>query len=324
MLYNIFNILSVDSVLPKYIPDCFTKEESKMRGENENCDLVIRNLESLPSPLIEVASNTYCNPYRKLVVYSSSFFGIHVSWSLKDLAGKRTEMGISRGYEAWSRLMRTPLGGVLSVEPYLKTILHVKLLQKGYAFVIAGCFVPVDRDVGVLVPAPNALGKTSIVTEAVKEHKAKFVADDTVIVDCSKNIVLSYPQPMRIRLCPRFDLLPFLERRISPEDIFNVTYSAKVDTLFFLEQAAEYSVEQISWEAATARLIATNRKILPYQYENTIIWYAGSNPSFRLDDLARREWYILSSFLKDKECFVMRFKGRPSHAVELMRKALRT
>lgn len=321
MLYNIHDILLVESALPGYIPRFFTQEKRAVNA-GKSYDLLIRHLESLPSSLVEVASSTYRDSNESSIIYSTRFGGIRIAWSLKDLEGKTTEVKISKGYHIWSKLIGIPVGGILPLEIYLKVILHLKLLSKGYAFIIAGCVIPSNSDSAILVAAPNAMGKTSVVMEFVRRQKAKLVADDTVIVDSSRNMVLSYPQPVRIRARLNCDSLPLMRKYVAPETMFNMDYLARADTLFFLERAVDNAVEEMSYEAATARLTAINRKILSYQSENTIIWYTGSNPSFGLASLADREWHILSEFLRGKKFFVIRYKGPPSYAVELVKEAL--
>ncbi len=319
MLYNIYDILSVNSAHSEYIPRFFMQKKTGVINSAQDCDLLINDLKSLPSSLVEVASSTYHNLDDDSIIYSTHLAGIHIAWSVKNLEGKRTEVKISRGYRLWSELIKIPIGGILPVGIFLKVILHLKLLLKGYSFVMAGCVIPVDSDHGILVSAPNAMGKTSVVVEFVRNHEAGFVADDTVIVGGSENTALSYPQPMRIRPKWKLDFLPFMEKNVAPETVFDTKYAANVENLFFLERAADNSIEEISNEAAVAKLTAINRKILSFQSENTIIWYAGCNPSFRLATLANKELLILSEFLKGKNCFVVQYSGRPSYAVNLIK-----
>jgi len=322
MLYNIYDILLVDSTFLGYIPDYFMQGKKEVMDKGKSCDLLIHPLESLSHPIIEVASSTYRDLNDNSVIYSMRSGGIRVAWSLKNLEGSRTEVKISRGYILWSKLIRVPVGGILPLEIYLKIILHLKLISKRYAFLIAGCVIPANNDCAILICAPNAMGKTSLVLDFINRHEAKLVADDTVIVGGSKNTVLSYPQSIRMRSKLNFDLLPFTEKYVSPEVLFDTSYSAKVDALFFLEWTASSSIKEISYEAALARLIAINRKILSYQSENTITWYAGFNPTFKLESLIDQERFILSEFLKGKKCFVIRYDGSPSHAVNLIKRVL--
>ncbi len=318
MLYNIHDILSVNSAYPGYIPQFFMQRNG-ITNADQDCDLLIHELKSLPDSLVEVASSTYHDLDDGSIIYSTRLAGMHIAWSVKNLEGKRTEVKISSGYRLWSKFIKIPIGGILPVGIFLKVILHLKLLLKGYSFVMAGCVIPVDSDRGILVSAPNAMGKTSVVVEFVKNHEARFVADDTVIVRGSENAVLSYPQPMRIRPRLKLDFLPFMEKHVAPETVFDTEYMTKVENLFFLERATNNSIEEISHEAAVAKFTAINRKILSFQSENTLIWYAGCNPSFRLATLADKEWQILSNFLKGKKCFAVQYNGRPSCAVKLIK-----
>jgi hypothetical protein len=116
--------------------------------------------------------------------------------------------------------------------------------------------------------------------------------------------------------------VPFTERYNDPESLFEMKHSTQADMVFLLERATTNTVKKVTVEDGLAKLIAINQKILSYQSENTIIWYASSNPCFKIDSMLSKERHILSKFSKDKEFFLVQYRNSTYQASELIRKTL--
>ena len=85
-----------------------------------------------------------------------------------------------------------------SWERLIFAILSVKLIQKGYTFVHAGCLS--HHGEGILIVAMQDTGKTSTVLSLLDGKEFKFLGDDFAII--GKNGI-TYSYPKKVRLSPR-------------------------------------------------------------------------------------------------------------------------
>jgi len=80
-------------------------------------------------------------------------------------------------------------------QKFIIAILSIKLIQKGYTFVHAGC-LSYNRE-GILIAGMQDTGKTSTILSLVDGKEFKFLSDDLVIVG-ENNVAYAYPKEVRV------------------------------------------------------------------------------------------------------------------------------
>lgn len=318
--YDIHGLLKVGTDITGYVPDYF--REPSVR----NLDLLLSSGTSSPEILTEtctkIAHGLYCCEYEKLVVSTISLLAFKATWAVKRLLGKPTEVYISPTYRMLSKtLLKMPISTVFPDHAFIQMIMHIKLLYNAHTFLVGACFEPNDTTPAIIISSMGDIGKTSTIFQALKEIGGKYLSDDMIIVN-KEGTVFSYPKPIRIR---RINVpLVALERYVDPIQIVGskerIKRESKAGTLCFLEHATENEVKPLDREDALAKVLAINRKLLPYFMERTLLAYSYMNPQFSLSKIMQKEAEILRQLLKHVDCYVLKCSLKnPKGYVELLR-----
>ena len=308
--YNIHDLLEVKSSFDDYISKCFLSHTDTPAPD---VILKVANSNDLfdSDHYLQIAPGLFYSDEQDSIVSTFKLLNLKFSWKLKGLSARPTEISLSPAYEAVSRrLLKVPVSTVFPVYHYIKLVLQLQLLSKDRAFIIGSCFKPSKSKESLILSASGSMGKTRTVLDLVEQIGGEFLSDDTLIVD--KDKILAYPTPVRVRK-RGWEVLS-REKYISEASLLDTCGTWQkpqtVGGLFFLESGAPVSgICHISHEQALNRLLAINRKTLPYYMERTVLAYAYMNPSFSLNKLMQKEEDILNCFLKDVDCFTLRCEG---------------
>ena len=179
---------------------------------------------------------------------------------------------LSPRYKIFHRIRESLLKLIFSV-------IEIKLLQKGYTFVHAGC-VEKDGD-GFLLVAPPDTGKTLTVLRLCLEHGFNILSDDMVILK-EDRLVYSYPTDFTFHILHLRSLtiklpyglsksiefrtainkIPFVKKIIPPQKDVNIltliprerlSPKAQIRKIFFLEIGNKNVIKRISEESALKR-----------------------------------------------------------------------
>jgi len=185
MNYSIHGILKIETNVGVPIPDYFRVEKILAP------DLTILSKKRLdfekPKDNKILKGNYYFwgNDHKLFVDYGF----MNARLSIEDLFGYTkvectTSLKRFCTQESWERL--------------IFAILSIKLIQKGYTFVHAGCLS--HHGEGILIVAMQDTGKTSTVLSLLDEKEFKFLGDDLVIVGGNST---AYTYPKEVRISPR-------------------------------------------------------------------------------------------------------------------------
>ncbi|RLE56297.1 MAG: hypothetical protein DRJ40_05915 [Thermoprotei archaeon] len=327
--YDIHSILTVRSEYPpetlsKVLPPYFITSGASA----EKCtDLSIHSLSRLPRIPSEVEG---------AVVLSRGFLGSGLM--VENLEGRARVYLASLRY----RVVRKLRPKILRL---LFEILEVKLLQKGFTFVHAGCIAHGDE--GVMLLAPPNTGKTLTVLWLVLEKKLLFLADDMCVLGPNAR-ALSYPIPLTIhykhtqvlkglfssRLSLSLRVRKYLSKlllgkllsscqEVPPEVIFPQHYFAKecrVSKLVFLELSQMRRVERVRDETIMWRKLVTTAKMHRTHYDTPLLLYFFHRPFIDVTELEERQNELLRSLLDRTEWYLV--KGPPDTFAELVARLL--
>lgn len=124
-----------------------------------------------------------------------------------------------------------------SWERLILAILSVKLIQKGYTFVHAGCLSHHGK--GILIAAMQDTGKTSTVLSLLDGKEFKFLGDDFAII--GKNGT-AYSYPKEVRLSPR----TLRGKVISPQGALKRKFLGSRILSTFLERFTKKDITRLS------------------------------------------------------------------------------
>jgi len=217
------------------------------------------------------------------------------------------------------------------VQNLFEVIFAIKLIQKGYSIIHAGCLK--YKDEGILIVALRDTGKTSTVLSLLDGKDFKFMSDDQTIVDGGGK-ALCYPRKVNISpytltseiLRPSDDLVSRIKRRLAMSrfeiifgDILKITMGnlrevpreliekeAKIRKVFVL--SGGYEREEIkeldSSEVAKRILVNTLEIINPFNIYSLNFFYQLLD--FDIFDIFNKQKRIVESSLQDTECFEVR------------------
>ncbi len=300
--YNIHNLLKVKTNFIGYLPDSFLSKRPL-----KNPDIIFSLQKKLDfskkNSYFQIAPGLFYNPKDDSVFSHIRMLGFEISWRLKNLSSKTTKVFFNKAYK---NLVKIPIATVHPINDYLKFILQIKLITEGYSFILGGAFKPVSSNFAIIISSCGGMGKTTTVLELVKKIKGSFLSDDTVIV--SRKKVYPYPAKINIRQFGSpilsFNKSTPVEKVFAQKKIFLQAVPTKY--IFFLEKSKENKIKTITASNALKKILAINRKTLPYQSERSILAYLYQNPSFNINAIVGKEEKILSSFLKNVKALQLR------------------
>ncbi|MCM8770298.1 MAG: hypothetical protein NC936_00305 [Candidatus Omnitrophica bacterium] len=300
--YNIHGILKVNSNFKGILPDCFLTNK-----ELENPDIILRLVKkvevSSDRRIIQIAPGLFYDEGNDLVVSLFNLGGFNMGWTLKGLLKERTEVFVSSAYR---RFVQMPVSTVHPLNDYIKFILQIRLILKGYSFLLGGSFRPKNSDYAAVISSSGGMGKTTTILNLIKKTGAEFLSDDTSII--SKDKVYSYPSPLRKRVfgslilgyCRNIPVEKILLPNVIRKDSLNARF------IFFLERSRKNEILLIDSISALNKIISINRKIIPYSTERSILGYFYKENQYNINNLIKKEEDILKSFLGNLKCYLIR------------------
>lgn len=211
-----------------------------------------------------------------------------------------------------------------------EVIFAIKLLQKGYSIIHAGCLK--YRDEGVLVVALRDTGKTSTVLSLLDGKNFRFMSDDQVII--SDGRVLCYPRKINISpytltseiLQPSNDLASRIKRKLAKsrfEVIFGdilkikmgnqrevpremIEREAKIKKVFVLSGGHEREeVIELDRDTVAKRIIVNTLEIFNLFGIYSLNFYYQLF-DFDIFDIFDKQKQIVKSSLRSAECYEIR------------------
>lgn len=212
-----------------------------------------------------------------------------------------------------------------------EVIFAIKLLQKGYSIIHAGCLK--YRDEGVLVVALRDTGKTSTVLSLLDGKNFRFMSDDQVIIN-EDGRVLCYPRRVHISpytltseiLKPSRDIKSRIKRRLASSrfevvfgDILKITMGnlrdvprelieeeAKIKKVFVLSGGYEREeVRGLDRDDVARRILVNTFEIYNLLSIYSLNFYYQLF-DFDIFDLIDRQRKIVKGALKNAECYEVR------------------
>lgn len=310
--YDIHGVLKINTNFTDCVPDYFL-----VKKKLENVDIIFRlvkNIEISPaSNYSQIAPGLFYSDKDDSVISKFRIFGLNFSWKLKGLLSNPTIVYFTNAYK---NLVPMPMSTVYPINDYIKFILHLKLLFKGYSCLIGACLKTKNRDSAIIISSCGGMGKSTTLLNLFKKIKGKYYSDDTLII--SKDKICSYPTKIRVRKFG-FAILHYIKnipvnQCFSEEDIAKESVSP--DKIFFLEKSNRNNILKINSDCAVRKALIINRKIIPYFMERSILAYSYYNPLFNLYEIMKKEEEILIKFFSKLDCYILQCR-EPKYWTEM-------
>jgi hypothetical protein len=302
-----------------YIPSTFLFIKAKKP------DIIIAESKIIESKkntqkLRQISPDLYYLPEKDEVISKINILGLKAFFSIQNLSQTPTKVYISPEYRLLSKTLLTmPISTVFPDQAFIQMIIHIKLLKKGYTFLIGSCLELADSDSAILISSMGGMGKTLTLLKLLEEG-GKYISDDMVIIN-SKGQVYSYPKPIRIR---QIKGTISLESYKTPTQILGPKIKMKdtsnIGIICFLERGTKNEIETLEKSEAKRKILIITRKLLPYYMERTILAYSYMNSSFDVYELMFTESKIIEKFVENCKCCIVRSQsGNPKSYVNLIR-----
>jgi hypothetical protein len=264
----------------------------------------------------------------------------------------KTDIYFNRSY---LKLIKIKMGKITTLNDLLFNILQIKLLQNEHSLLYSSCITKGSNAV-IFVSPPHG-GKSFTANLAIKHLHFQPMSDDKSIID-GKGYVYANPadaalvpsfiqfidhnfnfkkvQMIKIHLLKYYEHLskavmilpspisiadkisaPLFYRQLGTE----IVDKAKVRLIIFQEEGDKPSVEQMNDDIALLKLLTLNRILFNYHSDYLIQAYSYFNPSFKIDELMKKEKEIFKELLKNKkECLLIR--GNINERIKMIIKIL--
>lgn len=306
--YNIHNFLTIKSDVGFIFPDEFLISSDVILPDIEINVLKCSDFHELiifSSDSREVSPGIWINRGDNFVFSKISLFGFDVFVKIIFAAKGNIIIYLSDSYLLIDKyLLKMPFSSFFPLEHFLKIIMQVVLLRKGYSQIIfAGLEI---NNSSILITSFPGIGKTTTYLELLRLNKKyKYLGDDTLITDGVN--IFSYPKNMRIRKIgtPFFSI----NKSISPRNYFsNLNKKAKISIatkLFFLEKGfCDDKIFKISNIDAINKYGSIKNKLMPLGFERllSVIFYENF---IDYNDIMIKERDILSNLISNLLCYVV-------------------
>lgn len=227
----------------------------------------------------------------------------------------------------------------------INSLLRIKLLEKGYAF-LHSASISLGNN-GVLLPGFHEAGKTKSVLSLIREG-ASYLSDELTIINSNtaycypgeimltpgniqslekvsfRDLATVYLRPLfvKVPLVPS-SILGALPRRRIDEIIKDVKINdrSKIRIMCFLEKGKN-ELEKIDKEVALRKLLIIGKATLPSLEDPMILAYWYFNPRFDLEKYMMKEKKLLKLLINKVDCFVSRRKrGDHSESIKTILKS---
>jgi hypothetical protein len=311
---NLHGIVTVAGDIGSYIPESLA--DQPCQGDPD-IEISLKTDKSKPG-FVEIAPGLRLWNDERMAVSTLNVLGLEASWGIQNLIGKPTRVFADRTYRLLSKhLLAQPISTVFPAHAFIQMVVHIKLMQTGHTFVVGGC---VHHPGGAtVISSMGGMGKTTLIEHLVARGDCVFMSDDMVIVD-PKGSIFAYPKRIR-RRGPGLGPLR-IERYVAPEKSIakgnGIQDRSMARDVVLLERGNRTQLSGVSKEEALRKILAINRKLLPYHMERSVLAYSYMSSSFDLGEIMQREKGIIASFLEHAgTCQVL--TARPSDLQRTMK-----
>ena len=317
--YNIHNIITISSNEQNYIPSYFSSTNQK------DIDIKISIVKNIRKYInirdyYSISPSIFCSRRDNSVISVVNILGVQGILYLKEYENK-TEIMIDSNYRLFSKtILINPISTVFPDSAIVQMIQHIRLLLKNMTFLVGGCVHFREKDKTLFVSSMGGMGKTSLVLNMMKRKDTLYLSDDMAIIN-EKGNVFSYPKKIRMR---GMNIPPFsIEKYIDPAEKYKTKIMdvKKINSLCFLEKGQEDLIIPINDTNSFQKMMAINRKLLPYYMERTLIAHSYMNDGIDIYNLMRREEKIIHKFMEHTPCYILRCKDNdPSYYKPILSK----
>lgn len=316
--FNLHSLVALKTNINLNIPSYFKTNKI----QNPDIEFIQKEFHVNSNNKIRTRNFYYWTEDKKLYIdYNLPF--IKARAVISDLNGK-TKIQVTKDFLKYSRI------GIP-----IKAIIQLKLIQKGYSLIHAGC-LNYDSE-SVLIVAPRDSGKTSTILFLLKNHEFDFISDTAVINDKVKfmsdditiisnhEVAFSFPEqidvsahtltngivePYKGRIGSNYFLTLLLgrlfnieltQKRNIPIDL--IVDTGKISKVFILTGGKnDKGIKKISKDEAVRKIFtATTDLINPTkEYILNLYSYMCDYPMF---DLISRQYSIIEDAIWNADCF---------------------
>ena len=316
--FNLHNLVTIKTNINLNIPSYFKVD----KVQNPDIEFIQEEFHTNSNNKIRTRNFYYWIDNKKLYIdYNIPF--INARAVINDLNSK-TKIQITKNFLKYSRI------GIP-----IRAIIQLKLIQKGYSLIHAGC-LNCDGE-SVLIVAPRDSGKTSTILSLLKNHEFDFVSDAAVINDgirfmsdditiiSNHEVAFSYPEqidvsahtltsgivePYNAKIGRNYYLTLLLGRLFDIEltqkrsALLDLTSKlGKISKVFILTGGKDNEgISEISKDEAVRKIFtATTDLINPMkEYILNLYSYTCDFPMF---DLIVKQYSIIENAIWNTECF---------------------
>ena len=316
--YNLHNLVTLKTNINLNIPSYFKVDKI----QNPDIEFIQEEFHANTNNKIRTRNFYYWTENKRLYIdYNIPF--INARAVINDLNDK-TKIQVTKDFLKYSRI---------SIP--IRAIIQLKLIQKGYSLIHAGC-LNYDGE-SILVVAPRDSGKTSTILSLLKNHEFDFVSDAAVINDkvnfmsddltiiSDKKIAYSYPEQVDVSahtltsgivkpyngkigrnyfltlLLGRLFNIELTQKRDIPFDL--IVDTGKISKVFILTGGKnDEGIKEISKDEAVRKIFsATTDLINPTkEYILNLYSYMCDYPIF---DLIAKQYNIVENAIWNAKCF---------------------
>lgn len=316
--FNFHNLVTLKTNINLNIPSYFKVD----KVQNPDIAFIQEEFHVNSNNKIRTRNFYYWTDDKKLYIdYNLPF--INARAVISDL-NRKTKIQVTKDFLKYSRI------GIP-----IKAIIQLKLIQKGYSLIHAGC-LNYDGE-SVLVVAPRDSGKTSTILSLLKNHEFDFISDAAVINDKVKfmsdditiisnhEVAFSFPEQIDVSahtltsgivepyngkigsnyfltlLLGRLFNIELTQKRNIPIDL--IVDTGKISKVFILTGGKNNEgINEISKDEAVRKIFtATTDLINPTkEYILNLYSYICDYPMF---DLISRQYSIIEDVIWNADCF---------------------
>ena len=316
--YSLHNLVTLKTNINLNIPSYFKVDKI----QNPDIAFIQTKFHTNSNNKIRTRNFYYWTEDKKLYIdYNLPF--INATAVINDL-NEKPKIQVTKDFSKYSRI------GIP-----IRAIIQLKLIQKGYSLIHAGC-LNYDGE-SVLIVAPRDSGKTSTILSLLKNHefdfvkdaavindKVKFMSDDLTIIS-DKKTAYSYPEqidvsthtltdgivePYKSRIGRNYFLTLLLGRLFNTEltqkrniPIDLIVDTGKISKVFVLTGGKnDEGIKEISKDEAVRKIFtATTDLINPTkEYILNLYSYMCNFPIF---DLIAKQYSIVENAIWNADCF---------------------
>ena len=302
--FNLHNLVTLKTNLNLNIPSYFKTD----KVQNPNIEFIQEEFRVNSNNKVRTRNFYYWTENKKLYIdYNLPF--INARAVINDLNSK-TKIQVTKDFLKYSRI------GIP-----IRAIIQLKLIQKGYSLIHAGC-LNYDGE-SILIVAPRDSGKTSTILSLLN-NKNKFMSDDLTIISDTK-IAYSYPEQIDVSahtltngivepykgkigsnyfltlLLGRLFDIELTQKRNIPSDL--ISKLGKISKVFILTGGNNSEGIKIINKDETVRKIFTSTTDLINPTKEYILNLYSYMCNFPIFDLIVRQYSIIENAIWNAECF---------------------